>query len=81
MSLPKSVRDQAKKAEDLHKEVYGKEGEDKGTPSKVEDEPEKAPVKAEPAKEPAPEPLLVQPVIPVQGAEDFEQKYSVIPGK
>ena len=82
MILPKSVRDQAKNADDLHKKAYGTEGDDKGTPPKVEDPPAKAPVVADPPKkEPAPEPVVVQPVIPVKGAEDFEQKYKVIQGK
>lgn len=82
MKTPKSVRDQAKRAEELHKEVYGgKEGEDKGTPPKVIDEPAKAPV-AEPVI-PKVEPVVetVQSVIPVRGAEDFEQKYKVMQGK
>ena len=82
MILPKSVRDQAKNADDLHKKAYGTEGDDKGTPPKVENEPAKAPIVTDPPKkEPAPEPVVVQPVIPVKGAEDFEQKYRVIQGK
>ena len=80
MGTPKSVRDQAKLADDLLKQQAGnsEEGGDKGTPSKVE-EPAKTPV-VEPAKvEPAA--AVAQPVIPVRGAEDFEQKYRVIKGK
>ena len=80
MGTPKSVRDQAKLADDLLKQQAGngEEGGDKGTPPKVE-EPAKAPV-VEPAKvEPAA--AVTQPVIPVRGAEDFEQKYRVMQGK
>ena len=80
MGTPKSVKNQAKRADELHKEVYGKEGDDKGTPPKVEDIPAKAPIEPEPSKV---EPAVVntQPVIPVKGAEDFEHKYRVIQGK
>lgn len=80
MGVPKSVIDQAKKAEKLHEDAYGDKGDkDKGTPPKVE-EPAKAPVKPEPPKE-EPAVVNVQPVIPVKGAEDFEQKYRVMQGK
>jgi len=78
MGVPKSVRDQAKKADDLLK-AQASGGKDEGTPTKVEDEPAKAPV-VEPVKA-EPVAAVSQPVIPVRGAEDFEQKYRVIQGK
>lgn len=83
MGSPKSVRDQAKLADDLLKQQAGKgeEGGDKGTPPKVEDEPAKAPVVIDPPKEPVTEPVVVQSVIPVRGAEDFEHKFKVVQGK
>ena len=78
MGTPQSVKDQAKRAEELHKEVYGGEGKDKGTPPEGED-PAKAPV-VEPAKvEPAA--AVTQSVLPVKGAEDFEHKFRVMKGK
>jgi hypothetical protein len=76
--IPKSVQDQAKRADDLLKAQAGG-GKEEGTPTKVEVEPAKAPV-VEPAKV-EPVAAVSQPVIPVKGSEDFEQKYRVIQGK
>ena len=76
MGTPESVKKQAKLADDLLKQQAGK-GE--GTPPKVEDEPAKVPV-VEPVKT-EPVAAVSQPVIPVRGAEDFEQKYRVMQGK
>ena len=73
MNQPQSVKDQAKKADDLIK-AQANQGKDEGTPPKVEVEPAKAPV-VEPVAE------VHQPVIPVKGTEDFEQKYRVMQGK
>ena len=72
MEQPQSVKDQGKKADDLIRAQAGT-GKDEGTPPKVE----------EPAKAPVVEPVAVvaQPVIPVSGSEDWEQKYRVMQGK
>ena len=78
MGQPQSVKDQAKKADDLIK-AQANQGTDEGTPPKVEVEPAKAPVVEPVVVDPVP--VVHQPVIPVKGTEDFEQKYRVIKGK
>jgi hypothetical protein len=80
--VPNSVRKASEKADKIHKEVYGnkEEGDDKGTPPKVEDPPKKAPeVEPEPAPEPAP--VAAAPAIADPNEVDYEHKYRVIQGK
>lgn len=82
MAIPKSVEEQGKAADKLHKEIYAPEKKgDKGTPPKVE-KLEKAPEIEKvvpPAKEK--EPVHVEPAIPDRETEVLRQQHIVLQGK